>query len=87
MGLSARREVGDSPAEGEEGQGSCRSDAWTMQKHADGCGTRTQPPQCLRVAFCSTANCILSGMKPMIDVVDEWHTYTPTHAGQSWQDS
>lgn len=51
MGLSARREVGDSPAEGEEGQGSCRSDAWTMQKHADGCGTRTQPPQCLRVAI------------------------------------
>lgn len=57
MGLSARREVGDSPAEDEEGQGVRRSDSWTMQKQADGCGTRTQPPQCLRVA--SLHNCEL----------------------------
>lgn len=87
MGLPARREVGDSPAEGDEGQGSCRSDSWTMQKHADGCGTRTQPPQCLRVG--SLQHCQLHSLqneaKPMRESVDDWHTCTPTNARQSRQ--
>lgn len=84
MGLSARREVGDSPAEGDESQGSCRSDSWTMQKHADGCGTRTQPPQCLRVG--SLQHCQLHSLQNEAKPMRETGTIG-THAHPPMPDS
>lgn len=78
MGVSARREVGDSPAEDEEDQGVCRSDSWQMQKQADGSGTHTSPRRAPEQPFffvLRTACCALRVRKPMRRVLDDCHTH------------
>jgi hypothetical protein len=70
-GPSAPREVGDSPAEGDEGQGVRRPDSWAMQKQADGSGTRTSPRNAFEARFCRTAICNTCGMKPTSKDVDD----------------